>query len=90
MTLAVVTAGTCRPADLVRLTPGSLVLMDCEGAEIRLLTEEVAASNSQTRFIIECHDFVESRILSTLQTRFTGRRIEGGTRGAPRSARDGW
>ena len=69
--------GRCTPQVLSELPEGSLSV-DCEGAELHLITAEVARSNPSTIFIIECHDFLDptAPISATLSSRFVGRSVQ--------------
>lgn len=66
----------CRAKDLESLPDGTLVVMDCEGAESQLLTEAVVATNPRTHFIIESHESVVPGITAKLQSLFSSRRCE--------------
>lgn len=68
--------GACRSVDLEGLPPGSLVLMDCEGAEVTLITAAVARSNTDTAFVIECHESIVDGITERLMGLFEGRVID--------------
>jgi hypothetical protein len=65
----------CRPHDLERLEPGTVVLMDCEGAEAALVTQSVADSNPGVHFIVECHESVVPGVTEMLERRFRGRDV---------------
>lgn len=67
------TRGKCASKDLERLPSRSAVFMDCEGSELYLLTDRVAKANPDTKFVIECHDEFDDRILLTLIRRFKDR-----------------
>lgn len=74
----VTTKGLCKPADLTHLPSGSLVLMDCEGAEAELVSEAVVATNPRARFVIECHDSIVPGISAQLRGLFEqlGRHVQ--------------
>jgi hypothetical protein len=63
--------GFCTPAELERLVKGrTLVMLDCEGAEYDLLDPRLAPALRNADIIVECHDFVNPKISSTLVERF--------------------
>lgn len=66
--------GLCDGPQLVELTRTSrraLIVMDCEGAERELLSEETAAALAHCDLIVELHDFVDRTITPTLTARFS-------------------
>lgn len=67
--------GEISSKDLIGLPERSLVIMDIEGAELYLLTDEVVASNPKSWFIIECHDAIRSDISKILTKRFSARNV---------------
>ena len=46
--------------------PRSLVICDCEGYEVELITPETAATGAQAHFLIECHDFIGKPVTEDL------------------------
>ncbi len=70
----VIPRGFCKPSDLIDLgsTGRSLVLCDCEGGEIDLITKESIKSLSPCDFIVECHDMYVDDCTSKIQERFSG------------------
>jgi hypothetical protein len=64
------TAGACDPAWLAALQDDCLLIMDCEGCEVRLLGQEQAASLSGSALIVELHDFIDPRSSRTVADRF--------------------
>ncbi|PIW27014.1 MAG: hypothetical protein COW30_12240 [Rhodospirillales bacterium CG15_BIG_FIL_POST_REV_8_21_14_020_66_15] len=44
--------------DILDQYPCSLVICDCEGDEVELITVAVAAAGVKSHFLIECHDFI--------------------------------
>jgi len=65
-------SGKCDAATLVRLKlEDALVLMDCEGAELEILAEEVVPSLLRTHLLIELHDAVRPGCSRTLWQRFS-------------------
>jgi 2-polyprenyl-3-methyl-5-hydroxy-6-metoxy-1,4-benzoquinol methylase len=66
-------AGTCT-FDTLRETISkddrTLLLVDCEGGELQLLDPEQVPSIQGCDVIVECHDFLNSSITSTLRQRF--------------------
>jgi predicted O-methyltransferase YrrM len=71
----VVVAGKCE-IDLLRSltdkTQFSLLVVDCEGAELELLDRIRLPSLSHCDMVIECHDFVNPQITKILKQRFSG------------------
>lgn len=64
--------GECSHADLDRLVgSGCLAIVDCEGCELDLLDPSQVPSLAETSLIVELHDFVDSRIRPTIQSRFS-------------------
>jgi hypothetical protein len=63
----------CTSEDLLALPERSLVLMDCEGAELYLLSDTVVGSNPTTSFIVEFHDMFNANVSRTLRRRFAAR-----------------
>jgi hypothetical protein len=61
--------GLCTPTDLAGLTP-SLIICDCEGAELELLDPVRVPGLADSQLIVEMHDFVDPRISSTIAARF--------------------
>ena len=64
--------GRCEPQDLIALTAGArraLLVIDCEGYELNLLTEEAIAAMGHCDLIVECHDFIDRTITPTLKAR---------------------
>jgi hypothetical protein len=76
------TTETLRP--LVERDERTLMVMDCEGAELALLNPDLIAGMGRCDVIVECHDFVDASITATLTQRFAGshevERIDGGGR----------
>jgi len=61
--------GECRAQDLVDLTRGvkrALIVLDCEGAELALLTPEIVRQLAHCDIIVETHDFMNRTITPTL------------------------
>ena len=61
--------GECTAEQLVKLTRGvrrALIVLDCEGAELQLLTPETAAQLGHCDILIETHDFIDRTITPTL------------------------
>lgn len=60
----------CRLSDLVEVLGESInpfVLMDCEGCESHLLTQQLFASNHRVSLIVELHEFIVSDIADKLE-----------------------
>ena len=67
--------GACTPERLRALVAErgrTLVVMDCEGAELNLLDDATVAALANADLIVECHDFIDRAITATL-TRRLGR-----------------
>jgi hypothetical protein len=63
--------GLCHPAKLRRLVgPGTLVVCDCEGCEIRLLDPVLVPELAATDLIVELHDFIDPTISTRVLDRF--------------------
>jgi hypothetical protein len=63
--------GRCGPADLEALCrPGSLVILDCEGAELEVLRPEAAPSLASATVLVELHDCYNPTISGTIRHRF--------------------
>ena len=63
--------GRCTTAELERVIRGrALVFMDCDGPEYELLDPRLAPALYEADIIVECHDFINPKITSTLQERF--------------------
>ena len=63
--------GACTPEALNELIDGStLVIMDCEGAEIDLLLPQRAPRLEQVDLLVELHDFIDPTISSRIIARF--------------------
>jgi hypothetical protein len=63
--------GECTPANLQEnLTGPSLVLVDCEGAEVRILRPDIATSLAAAHIIVELHDFIVPGVSRILSERF--------------------
>jgi hypothetical protein len=61
--------GACAPPvllSLLRQHPAALLVIDCEGYEKELLAGAVLAAAAHASLIVECHDFVDPTITSTL------------------------
>ncbi len=61
--------GACSADDLVKLTRGvrhALVIIDCEGAELQLLTAESVRLLAHCDIVVETHDFIDRSITLTL------------------------
>ncbi len=56
--------------EMMNLPPESLFLVDCEAAEIELLQIEACPALVSSDIIVECHDFLDSKISKTLAARF--------------------
>ena len=64
-----VVQGECTAGHLIDLTRGAkraLVVLDCEGAELSLLTPETAQQLAHCDIIVEAHDFIDRSITPTL------------------------
>jgi hypothetical protein len=64
--------GRCGPDDLIKLVAGArraLLVIDCEGFELDLLSEEAVAALAHCDLIVECHDFANRTITPTLTGR---------------------
>lgn len=67
----VIIGGRCGFAELRRLsTKHTLVVCDCEGAELELLDPEHAPELSQCDILVECHEFLNEAIPQILTERF--------------------
>jgi hypothetical protein len=63
--------GLCKASDLEALIRGrTLVLMDVDGPEYDLLDPEKSPALRRAEIIVECHDYLDPRILPTLMRRF--------------------
>ena len=63
--------GECDVAALRRaLKPRSLVICDCEGAELDLLDVEQIEALKQAEIVVELHDFLRAGVTPTLVQRF--------------------
>jgi hypothetical protein len=63
--------GLCTPDDLVALTkPRTLIVCDCEGAELELLDPARVHGLLQADILVEIHDFIDPRISSAIFERF--------------------
>lgn len=70
----VIVAGKCEIQSLRALLTKPercLLVVDCEGAELELLDPEYAPELLHCDMIIECHDFMNPRITTTLRERFS-------------------
>ncbi len=65
----------CKPQDLTELPEGTIVIVDIEGAELDLVTEEVIASSPHATWIIECHDMYIPDASKIMNERFAGREM---------------
>lgn len=64
--------GECDARQLVELTRGcrrALLVIDCEGTEVQLLSAEALPQLRQCDIIVELHDFVDRSISATLGAR---------------------
>jgi hypothetical protein len=67
----VVVSGGCTLAELERLAANNtLVVCDCEGAELELLDPQQVPQLSRCDFLIECHEFLNPAITPVLTERF--------------------
>lgn len=86
--------GACDLAGLAAAldSPGpSLLLMDCEGAELQLLDPARLPGLAQCDVLVECHDFVDRRITPLLIERLAAsHRVERIEEGARDPNRDTW
>ena len=67
-------AGTCEIDSLRRVVPKtgrSLLIVDCEGAEIELLHPARVPETRNCDMIIECHDFAKEGATQILRSRFS-------------------
>lgn len=63
----------CTPSNLESLIEGpTLLVIDCEGAEMELLDPSKVPSLSKCDIILEVHDFINPRISETMLARFGG------------------
>jgi 2-polyprenyl-3-methyl-5-hydroxy-6-metoxy-1,4-benzoquinol methylase len=65
--------GTCTPAtlrEIISKDDRTLLVVDCEGAELQLLDPREVPGIQACDVIVECHDFINSSITSTLRQRF--------------------
>lgn len=63
--------GLCTVDELERLGgPHTLMLIDCEGAELELLRPDIAPSLTTTTLIVELHDFIHPEAKATVMARF--------------------
>jgi 2-polyprenyl-3-methyl-5-hydroxy-6-metoxy-1,4-benzoquinol methylase len=65
--------GTCTfdtLRDTISKGDRTLLLVDCEGAELQLLDPQEVPGIQACDVIVECHDFLDSSITSTLRERF--------------------
>jgi hypothetical protein len=63
--------GLCRHYDLRTLcSRGSVLIVDCEGAELELLDIQQVPELAETTILVEMHDFVDPSISRTLLARF--------------------
>lgn len=63
--------GKCEPADLLALdAERGLMIMDCEGYEEQLLTQDIIRHFKEWDFIIETHDGFSPEITTRLTSRF--------------------
>jgi hypothetical protein len=61
--------GECTAQHLVDLTRGAkraLIVLDCEGAELQLLTPEITRQLAHCDIVVETHDFIDRSITPTL------------------------
>jgi hypothetical protein len=67
----VTVGGMCTADMLAELADGapSLVVMDCEGGELDLVTARSLPALAHSTLLIECHDFIGKPILPTLTER---------------------
>lgn len=47
------------------------IMMDCEGAELELLQPSHTPSLSRSTLLVECHNFINKTIVSTIETRLS-------------------
>jgi precorrin-6B methylase 2 len=74
----VVVMGACSPeilAQLVREHPAALLVIDCEGYEMALIDGATLALLGHASLIVECHDFVDPAITSTLTARLAATHV---------------
>ena len=63
--------GLCKPGDFEDLIQGrTLLLMDVDGPEYDLLDPEASPGLRRADIIVECHDYLDPRIMPTLKARF--------------------
>lgn len=78
--------GNCTPHSLQELAhPGSLIVCDCEGAELELLDLVTVPNLSQCDILVEMHDFLSPDTSITLANRFRSTHT---TRVIPQSSRN--
>jgi hypothetical protein len=66
--------GACTPENLATLIQEqgrSLLVIDCEGYELTLLEPELVPGLADCDIIVECHDFIDPAITTTLQERLS-------------------
>ena len=56
-----------------RCTPGTFVILDCEGYELNLLRPDLIPELAHCTILVEMHDFIDPDIKHTLTRRFSGR-----------------
>lgn len=79
--------GRCEAEDLIKLVAGArraLLIIDCEGYELDLLTEPAVAAMAHCDLIVECHDFLNRTITPTLKARLEPTHQVGTYREGPR------
>jgi len=70
--------GRCDAAQLMELTRGcrrALIVLDCEGGELELLSDDAVKALAHCDLIVELHDFVDRTITSTLTARLAARKV---------------
>jgi len=70
--------GACTSERLRAIAAGnarSLVVMDCEGAELSLLDDPTVAALVKCDVIVECHDFADRTLTPTLLRRFASTHV---------------
>src|SRR5215472_7181256 len=77
--------GECVPADFDRLASGrTLVLCDCEGAELQVLRPDLARALASCDVLVELHPHVDASIATEIPARFATTHVTTLLQGEPR------